>query len=75
MAKKMHTRAKRKLGVASHRSHQRNTQPNLKPHGLKTFKTKESASAWAKKQGLATEKYTIIKAKHGKKFAVSQKSS
>ena len=56
MARKIHTRLKRKLGVSAHR-HLGSLKIKPKKKRPKTFKTEESANEYAKKQGIKS--YTL----------------
>ena len=69
---KIHTRAKRKRGVPSHRSY---SKISLMPKkiGEKTFKTEESANNWAKENGFKEGSFNLVKVKKNKKFAVRKK--
>ena len=64
--KKLHTRQKRKLGIASTKSGKELTKKRKKRP--KTFKTEEAAHKWAETHGFVKGKYELIKVKKGKKF-------
>ncbi len=65
---KLHTRQKRKLDLASSKSRKHlNKKRKKRP---KTFRTEAAAHKWAETHGLKKDKYTLIKAKKGKKFQV-----
>ena len=69
---KLHTRAKRKLGLTT--SFRHNSPKNLvKKHGPRTFKTEESAHKWAVKNKLEKGKYSLVSVKKRKKFKISYK--
>jgi hypothetical protein len=70
---KMHTRAKRKLGLTTTLSHKKNNRVLGKVHGPKTFKTEEAARKWAAEHKLDTGIYTLIPAKRRKKFKIAMK--
>lgn len=61
MGKKIHTRQKRYMSKEKGRN--RKKRP-------KTFKTEESAHAWALKHGLKPEQYYLKKVKRNKKFQI-----
>lgn len=61
--KKIHTRQKRKLRMHGIRGRNRKSKP-------KTFKTEESANAWATNHGLKPEQYCLKKVKKNKKFQI-----
>lgn len=63
MAKKIHTRQKRKLRMHGIRGRNRKPKP-------KTFKTEDSANAWALEHGLKPEQYYLKKVKRNKKFQI-----
>lgn len=65
---KMHTRIKRKRGLNSHSRHRNRPDSKAKSRRPKTFKTEEGARAWAEKNKLKPEQYTIEKAKRNKRF-------
>jgi len=67
---KMHTRIKRRLGLSTHLKHYRNSNSVIKSSRPKTFKTEEGAKAWAEKNKLKTEQYSLKPAKNNKKFIV-----
>ena len=58
MVKKIHTRQKRKFNLTSSFGHKNFFSGKVKPHGPKTFKTKEAANEYAKAKGL-TYKETL----------------
>ena len=66
---KVHTRVKRKYALTSSFKHTNFFKGGeATKNGPKTFTTKESADAWAKKQGL--KDYTLVPTKKNKKFKV-----
>ena len=65
---KIHTRIKRRYGLSTTRRHYSYFHGILKRHRPKTFNTEESANAWALKQGLKPEQYSIKNVKRNKKF-------
>ena len=67
--RKLHTRAKRKLGVAAHIG-KRSTLSKPKKKRPKTFKTEAVANEWAKKNKIS--KYSLKKVKRDKKFQIVQ---
>ncbi len=67
--RKLHTRAKRRLGVAAHIG-KRNSISKPKKKGPKTFKTEAAANDWAKKNKIS--KYSLKKVKRDKKFQIVQ---
>ena len=69
---KMHTRAKRKLGLTTSFRHVNRNRSQGK-HGPKTFKTEESAHKWAVEHKLDKSKYTLVPAKKRKKFKIEMK--
>ncbi len=63
---KIHTRAKRRLGISTHK---RGNVPSLhKKKGPKTFATEERVNEYAKEQGI--KKFELKSVKKGKKFQV-----
>jgi hypothetical protein len=56
--KKVHTRAKRMLGMSTHR---RVGKPKIRKKRPKTFKTEASAKAWAEKIGIKDYKLVNLK--------------
>ncbi len=52
MARKVHTRTKRKFKMSSHTNYKVNVKGPTKKRRPKTFKTEEAANTWAKAQGL-----------------------
>lgn len=66
---KIYTRTKRRYGLSTSQKHINFFKGGEgKKKGPKTFKTKEAAEGWAKKQGI--KKYEILPAKKNKKFKV-----
>ena len=55
----MHTRTKRKLGLAHNKSHKK----RVKKNGPKTFKTEESAKKYAEAKGI--KNYELVNLKIG----------
>jgi hypothetical protein len=70
MAKKMHTREKRRRGLPSHRAYSW-THSFAKTRGEKTFKSEESANKWAEENKI--KDFELVKVKKNKKFAVRKK--
>ena len=68
MAKKIHTRAKRKLKLSTRYQHLAFLKSKFRKNRPKTFKTQESANKYAKEKGI--EKYKLVKAKKDKKFKI-----
>lgn len=66
--KKIHTRMKRKFGLASHHKHYHFFHPTEKPHRPQTYSTEESAKAAAEKLGI--KKYSLKKVKCNKRFQI-----
>ena len=63
---KIHTRAKRRLGISTHK---RGIIPSLhKKKGPKTFATEERANEYAKEQGI--KQYELKSVKKGKRFQI-----
>jgi len=67
---KTHTRIKRRFGLSTSLSHYHFFHPSGVKARPKTFKTEESANAWALKNGLKESKFCLKRAKRGKKFQV-----
>jgi len=65
--RKLHTRIKRRFGIASHIG-KRTAQTKPKKKRPKTFKTEEDANNWAKKNKIT--KYHLKKVKRDKKFQI-----
>lgn len=70
---KMHTRAKRKLGLTTSMSHRKTNLGFVKKRGPRTFKTEETAHKWAAEHKLDKGKYTLVPAKKRKKFKIAMK--
>lgn len=69
--RKVHTRTKRKLGLSTHLAHYKFFHSGVKkPSRPKTFKTEESANAWALSHGLKPEYYSLKKVKKNRKFQI-----
>jgi hypothetical protein len=68
--RKVHTRIKRKFGLSTHLNQYSFFHPGIKKHRPKTFKTEESANAWALNHGLKPEQYYLKQVKKGKKFQI-----
>ena len=71
--KRLHTRAKRKLGLTSSLRYRKTSLGFVKKHGPRTFKTEESAHKWAADHKLDNAKYTLVPAKKRKKFKIEMK--
>ena len=67
---KIHTRAKRKYGLSTRYRHYNYFHRIKKKNRPKTFKTEESAHAWASRHNLKPEQYYLRKTKRNKKFQV-----
>jgi hypothetical protein len=66
---KIHTRAKRLLGILStHRKHKYFFTNVVAKKGAKSFTDKAKAEAWAKENKLDTKKYELYELQQGKKF-------
>ena len=63
--RKVHTRAKRKAGLSTHRGTIPSARRKKRP---KTFETEERANEWAKENKI--EKFSLKKVKKGKKFQI-----
>ena len=70
MAKKMHTRIKRRLNLTSSFGHKYFLGQNTKKVGAKTFRTEEQANEHATAQGL--KDYKVLPAKQNKRFKISE---
>lgn len=69
--KKIHTRIKRKYGLSSHKNWYYFFHPALaKRKRPKTFKTEETANAWALNHGLKPGQYYLKKVKRNRKFEI-----
>jgi hypothetical protein len=68
MVKKIHTRAKRKLGYGTHLPHRARIKGIPRKKGPKTFKTEESAKKYAEENKI--KKYELKKVKKDKKFQI-----
>ncbi len=68
MAKKPHTRMKRKFRLNTRHRHLAFLRGKFRENRPKTFKTEESANKHAKEKGI--KKYTLVKAKRDKKFKI-----
>ena len=67
---RLHTRAKRKLGLTTSLRYRNINRGLVKKHGTRTFKTEESAHKWAAEHKLDKGKYTLVPAKKRKKFKI-----
>lgn len=65
---KIHTRAKRKLGLSSSFRHKSALEGKKRKHRAKTFKTEKSANDYAAKKGL--KDFSLKKVKKNKKFQI-----
>ena len=66
---KIHTRAKRLLGITSlHRKHRYFFTNVIAKKGAKSFTSKDKAEVWAKEHKLDTKKYVLHPLQNGKKF-------
>jgi len=68
---KVHTRVKRRSGLARRTRHYKYFHPQIGKTRPKTFKTEAAANAWALSRGLKGGQYHLEKAKKGKKFKVA----
>ena len=68
MVKKIHTRAKRKLGFGTHLPHRAKLKNIPRKKGPKTFKTEESAKKHAQENKI--KDYELKKVKKDKKFQI-----
>jgi len=67
---KTHTRVKRRFGLSTSLSHYRFFHPTGGKARPRTFKTEESANAWALNHGLKEGQYCLKSVKRGKKLQV-----
>jgi len=65
--KKMHTKEKRVKNLSRSHNHKERPKTTVRP---RTFKTEESAKAWAEKNGI--KDYSLEPAKKDKKFKIVQ---
>jgi len=72
--KKIHTSIKRRFGLSTHNNPYSFFHPEEKTNRPKTFKTEESAHAWAAKTGLKSGEYSLKKVKKNKKFQIIKKT-
>ncbi|MFH1848892.1 MAG: hypothetical protein ABH879_01770 [archaeon] len=70
MVKKIHTRIKRMHYLSTHLRHHTFFHKGTTKVGAKTFKTQESADAWAKVHGLGPEDYHLKSVKRNKRFQI-----
>jgi len=68
---KIHTRAKRKLGVGTHIPHKALATGKPRKKGPKTFKTEEAAKKYAEEQGI--KNFELKRVKKNKKFQIVEK--
>ena len=66
--KKIHTRAKKKLAVGTHKPHRAKIFDWPRSKGPKTFKTEESAKNFAEKNEI--KNFELKKVKKNKKFQI-----
>lgn len=71
--KKIHTPLKRRFGLSTHNNQYDFFHPKETQNRPKTFKTEESANAWAAKKGLKPGEYSLKKVKKGRKFQIVAK--
>jgi len=71
MAKKVHTRAKKKLGLATHKSYKLNRSKIKKP-GPKTFPNEDSANKYASTKGI--KNFDLKRVKKNKRFQIVEKT-
>ena len=68
---KIHTRAKRLLGVLStHRMHRYFFSNVVAKKGHRSFETKEKAHAWAKENNVDMKTHELYELQNGKKFQI-----
>ena len=70
MANKMHTREKKRRGLATHKAHTW-SKSLVKVHREKTFKTEAVARKWAQEQGI--KEFDLVPVKREKRLAVRPK--
>jgi hypothetical protein len=68
---KIHTRAKRNLGLSTHRAYSKTISASHKKKGPKTFKTEEAANKYAEENGIKS--FELKKVKKNKKFQIVKK--
>ena len=68
---KVHTREKRKRGLATHKSYKKRTSI-YKKNRPKTFKTEESATKYATEKGIKF--FELKRVKKNKKFQIVEKN-
>ena len=68
MVKKIHTRAKRKMGFGTHLPHRARIKGIPRKKGPKTFKTEEADKKYADDNKI--KKYELKKVKRDKKFQI-----
>lgn len=61
---------KRTMGLSTHLKHYNYFHPTVKKIRPKTFKTEETAHAWASSHGLKQGAYTLKSVKRNKKFQI-----
>jgi hypothetical protein len=66
--RKIHTRAKKKLGLGTHLSHRSRILNKSKKKGPKTFKTEEVAKKYAEDNNI--KNFELKKVKKNKKFQI-----
>lgn len=67
---KIHTRVKRRSGLARRTRHYKYFHPQIGKNRPRTFKTESTAKEWALSNGLKEGQYHLEKAKKGKKLKV-----
>jgi len=72
MVKKIHTRNKRMMAVATTFSHKRFLSSIPKKKGARTFSTKKQAEEYAKENNIKEGSYTIVPAKKDKRFKIEK---
>jgi len=65
---KIHTRAKKKLGLSTHGTYGKTISAKYKKKGPKTFKTEEAAKKYASEKGIKS--FELKKVKKNKKFQI-----
>ncbi len=66
---KVHTRAKKKFGLSTHKSYKLKTS-SFKKNGPRTFNTEEAANKYANENGIKS--FTLKKVKKNKRFQIVQ---
>ena len=64
----IHTRAKRRAGLATHLRHHTYFHPQGRKKRSRTFTTEQAAQEWA--QGKGIKEYSLKQVKRGKRFQI-----